>query len=458
MSLSLTKIEALAPDQGSLAAAKKLLKPSGWPTICEDGDGLIWGECQGSGSNPYRICVTEADAGYKCTCPSRKFPCKHSLALMWMRVEGTSQFSRGTAPGWVSDWLARRRGPSSAAAGDPKASIAAVEGEAPEAVVDPKAEARAAAARDRSRLARETAISGGIEELTLWLPDQVSAGAATFVTTSGTACRMMAQRLFDAKAGGLAVLVDSLPSRLMALPESRRSIAAVKELGAIHIIAEAYLRQELLPERLKEDVRQAVGWNTTRETLLADETAEKVETTWRVWLTRVELQPDKLRRIETWLHGDGRDAVLIDYVPVSTGAARSGYAVGDTFSSEIVYYPSTVPLRALISRATSGCDLTDDPLAIPDRTLAQAFDEYGAALSLKPWLGDYPLFFKGARIRRAGTRFYLVDGDVCLPINETQTDAVWPLLQCGKIDGAGLWNGEFMTLSWLETDLGRWMA
>lgn len=459
MSLSLTKIEALAPDQGSLAAAKKLLKPSGWPMVCDDGEGLIWGECQGSGSNPYRICVTEADAGYKCTCPSRKFPCKHSLALMWMRVEGKVQFSSGTAPGWVTDWLSRRRGPSAVGAStEPKASIAAIEGEVVEAVVDPKAEAKAAASRERSRLVRETAVSGGLEELALWLSDQVASGIATFASNASSACRLMAQRLFDAKASGLGVYVDSLPARLMALSESRRSLAAVRELGILHLIAEAYSRHDLLPPPLKDDVRQVVGWNITREALLADVEAERFETTWRVWLTRVELQPDKLRRIETWLHGGGRNAVMIDYVPVSTGAARSGYAVGDTFASELVYYPSSVPMRAIISRATSGCDLTSDQLPVPDRNLTAAYEEYEQALSFKPWLGDYPLFFKAARIRRSGRRFYLVDENICLPLAETQAGPAWPLLQCENIDGAGLWNGEFITLSWLETDHGRWMA
>nr|WP_250808305.1 SWIM zinc finger family protein [Neorhizobium tomejilense] len=458
MALSLTKIEALAPDQGSLAAAKKLLKPSGWPMVCEDGEGLVWGECQGSGSNPYRVCVTEADAGYKCTCPSRKFPCKHSLALMWMRVEGKVAFSKGTAPGWVSDWLSRRRGTSSAGvSSEPKTSISATEVEATEET-DPKAEAKAAAARERSRQTREIAIAGGLDELALWLSDVVAAGVAAFASNPGPACRMMAQRLFDAKASGLGVMVDSLPSKILALPEFSRAVACVKELGVIHVIAEAYRRQTLLPDHLKDDVRQMVGWNVTREALLADETAERVETTWRVWMTRTELQPDKLRRIETWLHGDGRSAVLIDYVPVSTGAAKSGYTVGEQFSAELAFYPSTVPMRALISRATSECVLSDAPLSVPQISLGAAYGKYEDALAAKPWLGDFPLLFRDGRIKRSGSRFYLVDSGVCLPIGDAQADAAWPLLQCGNVAGAGIWNGEYMTLSWLETDLGRWTA
>ncbi|QTR06202.1 SWIM zinc finger family protein, partial [Saccharothrix algeriensis] len=35
----------------------------------------------GRGRTPYRVCVDLADRATKCSCPSRKFPCKHALAL-----------------------------------------------------------------------------------------------------------------------------------------------------------------------------------------------------------------------------------------------------------------------------------------------------------------------------------------------------------------------------------------
>ena len=149
MALTLAKIEELAPDQGSVDAARKLLKPALWPTVAADGEGLLWGECQGSGSLPYRVCLSEADLGYKCTCPSRKFPCKHTLALMWMRAEN-KPFAAAPRPDWVADWVSRRR-PGAAArpastseSGAAKASLADAPAE-PEAPADPKAEARAAA-------------------------------------------------------------------------------------------------------------------------------------------------------------------------------------------------------------------------------------------------------------------------------------------------------------------------
>jgi hypothetical protein len=100
----------LAPDQASLSAAAKLRKPGPWSLLgCDDAAGLIWGECQGSGSSPYRVICSEADYGTECTWPSRKFPCKHALALMWMRADRAPSFKAEPFPDWVGDWLARRK-------------------------------------------------------------------------------------------------------------------------------------------------------------------------------------------------------------------------------------------------------------------------------------------------------------------------------------------------------------
>src|SRR5262245_25084706 len=102
--LSKERIEQLAPDQASLGAALKLMKPASWPTLARDaGSSLLWGECQGSAAAPYRVIVSPADVGYKCTCPSRKFPCKHVLAVMWMACDVPARFAEAAPPDWVAD-------------------------------------------------------------------------------------------------------------------------------------------------------------------------------------------------------------------------------------------------------------------------------------------------------------------------------------------------------------------
>jgi hypothetical protein len=470
MALTLERIEALAPDQSSLAAARKLLKPATWPTLAV-GEDLAWGECQGSGATPYRVVVSEADSGYKCTCPSRKFPCKHSLALMWMRAEGKVTFTPAPVPEWVKDWLGRRRGPNSTAEkpaeeGAPKTkpSIRLTEDEQ-EAVADPKAEARASAARERNRADREAAILAGLDDLDIWLADQVDRGMAAFVTHCHKDCRAIAQRLVDAKAPGLATRLDALPTRLFTLPEPARPIAAVQELGQIHLLAQGYRRQSELPQPLVADLRQATGWSLTRDALLADATALRVQAIWHVVAALSEVQPDRLRRVETWLWREGEDdsgprfAVLLDFVPVATGAASSGYTAGDRLDAELIFYPSAKPLRAQLVTTSGGAQHSAADLHFATSTLDDAYAEYEHALAELPWLGAWPLAFRNARIRRKDEVLFLCDADnaLVLPLPEAQATAALPLASLDTLDGIALWNGYHVTLCWAQTSLGRWV-
>ncbi|HET9218458.1 MAG TPA: SWIM zinc finger family protein [Terriglobia bacterium] len=472
MSLTLDRIEALSPDQASLAAARKLLKPSAWPTLSE-GEGLVWGECQGSGATPYRVVVSEADAGYKCTCPSRKFPCKHALALMWLRADKSAAFVPATVPDWVKDWLSRRRGPSHAAEkqddeaeqSKPRPSIRLTEVPEAAATPDPKAEQRAAAARERNRLEREAAVITGLDDLDTWLSDQIQHGMASFVAQAAQSCRTIAQRLVDAKASGLAGRLDALPTRLFTLPGPARPSAAIRELGQIHLISQAYRRASELPQLLAADARQAVGWSVTREALLNDREVLHVSEKWRVFAVLSEAQPDRLRRVETWLWPQNnaermpQSAVLIDFVPISTGTAAGGYLVGDQIEAELCFYPSPIPLRAQIKTLKKGAEPTGEPLTLPQERLNVSYENYERALAQLPWLGTIPLSFRSASVRRDGDRLYLYDeeSDLSLPLHTSQSTHALPLASVDRIDGIGLWNGYEFMLTWAETPLGRWL-
>ena len=462
MPLTIERVEALAPDQGSLAAARKLFKLTIWPTLAE-GEGLVWGECQGSGATPYRVVASESDAGYKCTCPSRKFPCKHVLALMWMRAEGKTAFVHAAVPDWMKDWLSRRRGAGKEerdTSTKARASIHLAElAEAPPRP-DPQAEARSAAARERSRIEREAAVLAGLEQLDTWLADQVERGMVSFISQCTQACRTIAQRLVDAKAPGLASRLDALPSLLFTMPEARRHYAAVRELGQIHLISQAYRRAGKLDESLVADARQTVGWPVTREALLSDTGAPRVRATWRVVGVVIESQPDRLRRVETWLWSEGapQPAVLIDFVPVSTGAAASGYVVGDRLDAELVFYRSSVQLRAQIAAAPKGAQACTDPLPAARQTLDQSYSDYEHALARLPWLGTFPLRFRNASVRRKEESLFLCDIErgIALPLHSSQQTHALPLTSAGLADGIGLWNGYELMLTWADTGLGRW--
>ena len=173
-------------------------------------------------------------------------------------------------PDWVNDSAGRRR-PARAGKADvgdkPRASLDAAF-EKPAAERSEKAEARAAQQRDRLRAQREEAILAGLDELDRWIEDRLTRGLAGFVADAPQQCRVLAQRMVDAKAPGLATWVDLLSSDILALPERMRSDAVIEALGSLHLLAQAYRRQDQLPEALRHDVRRLVGWTQERQALL----------------------------------------------------------------------------------------------------------------------------------------------------------------------------------------------
>lgn len=63
-----------------------------------------WGLCVGSARNPYYVSadltLSETEPIYSCSCPSRHFPCKHVLALLYDLLEG-KPFEIGEPPAYV---------------------------------------------------------------------------------------------------------------------------------------------------------------------------------------------------------------------------------------------------------------------------------------------------------------------------------------------------------------------
>lgn len=81
---TVSAIELLAPDGKSMTAARELLRGSPFPEVDPTLDGKgWWAVCRGL-NDVYRVAVRLNDEGFRCdcNCPSRKYPCKHALALL----------------------------------------------------------------------------------------------------------------------------------------------------------------------------------------------------------------------------------------------------------------------------------------------------------------------------------------------------------------------------------------
>ena len=80
-------IAALAPNANAVSNAKKISLQGGFIKRMRSGDDSLYlGECKGSGKSAYTVSadfIDESAPVFRCSCPSRQLPCKHSIALLF---------------------------------------------------------------------------------------------------------------------------------------------------------------------------------------------------------------------------------------------------------------------------------------------------------------------------------------------------------------------------------------
>jgi hypothetical protein len=381
--------------------------------------------CQGSGKKPYEVAVDLDRPAYRCSCPSRKIPCKHALGLLLMWSSGG--VAEVTEPEWVDAWLASR-------------AAARVKAEAPGGVRDEEA-----AARRRERRAER--VSAGVSELEGWLADQVRRGLGTLERGGPAEFAAVAARMVDAQASGLA---GGLRRAGDAVSRGRDWPGRVlEELGLLHLLVSAHGRLDSLPEGLAATVRSRLGFTTAAESVIAS--GERVNDRWVV-LGVVDQVEEQLVIRRTWLRGteSGRPALVMAFAPPGA-PLDSSFASGTAVPAVLAFYPGAQPLRAL------AVDRGDpSPAARPAaEPIGAALDGYARALATDPWLDRWPLVLESVAPATVDGGWALVDaaGDALAlrrgvdPWPLLAVSAGNPLTVAGEWSSGGLrplscWDGE----------------
>lgn len=94
MTLNKSDIDLLAPNAAAIKNGEDLAKKKKFIKLSKTSDDtLLFGECAGSGKNPYIVSVDYIDEKspvFRCSCPSRQIPCKHALGLLYSYINGSS--------------------------------------------------------------------------------------------------------------------------------------------------------------------------------------------------------------------------------------------------------------------------------------------------------------------------------------------------------------------------------
>lgn len=101
-----------APNAAAASNGRKLSQSGKFQARGQNADANIyWAECAGSGKNPYRtsidFSISESAPTSRCSCPSRQFPCKHALGLMY-EILAQKPFEVGEIPADLAEKKAKQ--------------------------------------------------------------------------------------------------------------------------------------------------------------------------------------------------------------------------------------------------------------------------------------------------------------------------------------------------------------
>lgn len=386
----------LAPDDASLTAARKLAKPGPWSDTGSN-DTLVWGKCQGSGKTPYQTSVDLNGPAFRCSCPSRKFPCKHGLALLLLWVDGSGTIAdKADAADFASEWASERATRAARPAAKKKA-------------VDPVAQAR----RLEDRIAL---MSSGIDDFSRWLGDLMRSGTAAARNQPASWWDGTAARLVDAQLPGLAEQVRAMGSEIHRRPDWAEHL--LLSCGDWWTTTRAWLGRDRLDPAALGDLRTVLGWSYASEEIRQSESVHDT------WLTLGAHRTDdgRLQMQRTWLWGETRHEIvqILDFAAGGQALAVP-QVVGSVSETTLARYPGTTARRATF---------VTDPVAVgaraglpAGRSIAEAVSFVALARGANPWVRRAPVILTSVRASAA----YVTD-DSGSSLDLTEDSANWELL------------------------------
>ncbi|WP_405161167.1 SWIM zinc finger family protein [Nocardia sp. NBC_01499] len=392
------QVTALAPDASSLSAARKLA--SRWRGAGRH-DTALWGLCQGSGAKPYQTIIDLSGPAYKCSCPSRKFPCKHALSLLleWAagRVEDAPAIA-DFAASWIDGRLAR--------------------------AAKPAAEAATRTANPATAEQRRVRVTAGLAELDVWLGDQVRTGLAQ-TDRSFRAFEAIAARMVDAQAPGVASALRQLPTAVVTRADWPELV--LREYARLHLLIAAHRRLDELAPELGASIRTHVGYPNPAE---AVRTEPAVRDRWMVLGVRIT-EEERLYTRRMWLYGreSRRWALVVDHSFGSPGFPADVPTLGLLAEADLHYYPGAAPLRALWGERHGAAEPFTTLPTDQDRpgTVAAALADHAAALGADPWLRGWPVLLVDVVPVSTESGWYIAESDgTALPV--ASTEQPWRLL------------------------------
>jgi hypothetical protein len=383
MALTREAVLALAPDASAAKSGSGLAHVATWQQLGRNAQAL-WGLCQGSGANPYQTKVSLEDLSASCSCPSRKFPCKHGLGLMLLYAD--NKVPETAAPSFAQEWLDKRQ-----ARVEKKAEKAAEE-KTPEAI------AKAAERNQRRAENRVEIMRAAAAELQIWLNDILEVGLASTSLRSATLWNQRYKRLIDGQMPGIVRLLKQAETALHYQDFVAPTLGA---LAQVQLALDAFARLETLPLPMQADVLRTLGVPQKQVDIDA---SLHLRDHWYCLATEL-LEEEDLQVRRTWLYGQAcQEIALVLQFGAGGQPPTSVTVAGQNVELTLAFYPGSVRQRAALIQHHG----PSAPVSYTAQSLPAVLAAFSRAKALDPWFDALPCILRGA-LHRKGEQTLLLE-------------------------------------------------
>lgn len=337
------QVQDLAPDAASVKAAQKVYGKVNWEVF--KSDRAAWSSIKGSGSKPYLVRIDLEDTAFKCSCPSRKFPCKHGLSLaFYLARNSMDSIDVATEPIWVEEWIDKRRNKATKAAAKPKKIVS------PEKI------------KEKSTNKWKDAVVN-IQHLELWLQDFVSNGLIDLSAKSNVYFDNLIRRMVDFKMPGINTFLRAIKNINFA--EKGWEQKVLRQIHLLHLLVTSVKNHEQLAPDYKKELELLLGWNVKKDDLLLNPQTEIVDDVWMT-LNVIRKEEDGLTSRKTYLYGvtTNRFVYILDFSFRGAGFSET-YVKGQQLQAKLALYPGVHKNRAILKVKGIDTDINFDLHPVP---------------------------------------------------------------------------------------------
>lgn len=279
MDLTEATIMRIAANASAVSNGKKLSQKGSFSNLCKNAESTVyWADCKGSSSS-YETSVDFGDGNQdpvcRCSCPSRQFPCKHGIGLMFEIIAGKT-FSDSVIPEALAAKIAKR-----------EAAEAKKEAKVQDAIDNagtPKAKSKSSAAASKKKMAQQLE---GLDVAEKMVDELLSSGIATLSGQASKKFRDVANELGNYYIPGLQVAFLQIGDYIQKMKDAdnektnllyQKTIEKILRINTIIQKGRDYLQTNIEMENISEDngyLFEALGGIWKFESLVGINSFEK---------------------------------------------------------------------------------------------------------------------------------------------------------------------------------------